>query len=357
MKPVSVRPFGRLPDGREATLFTLEGERGLRVDLTDFGGTIVNLFAPDRAGRVADVNLGFTDAASYATRSPYFGCLIGRVGNRIGGGGFTLDGRRYPLAQNNEPGGLPCHLHGGRVGFDKVLWAATPTTRDGQPALRLGYVSPDGEEGYPGTLSVEVLYSLTDEGGLRLDYSATTTAPTPVALTNHAYFNLAGEGAGDVLDHEMTIHADRYTPVTPGMIPTGEIAPLRGTPLDFATPRRIGDRIDAPHEQLVRAGGYDHNYVLRDAPGAFALAASVHEPASGRVLEVWTTEPGVQFYSGNFLDGSLPSKSGGRYVRRGGLCLETQHFPDSPNRPQFPSVILRPGQTWRSATEFRFGVR
>jgi aldose 1-epimerase len=355
--PPTVRPFGTLADGRPASLFTLENARGLRVEITDFGGTIVRLLAPDRAGRLADVTLGFETVSPYQTKSPYFGALIGRVGNRIAQGRFTLEGRRHELACNNTPNGVPCHLHGGKVGFDKVLWQAELRTAAGGPALHLRHVSADGDEGYPGTLTVEVIYSLTPENGVRIDYRATTTAPTPVALTNHAYFNLAGEGRGNVLGHELTIHADRFTPVTAGLIPTGELAPVRGTPFDFTTPHRIGARIDAADEQLRHAGGYDHNFVLNRVGSGLTLAASAHEPESGRVLDVFTTEPGVQFYAGNFLDGTLTGKCGQPYLHRGGFCLETQHFPDSVNQPDFPSVILWPGAEYRSATEYRFSAR
>jgi len=351
---VTVQSFGKLPDGREARLYTLKHPSGFAVEITDFAGAIVRLHAPDRAGRLADVALGFDTVAPYAKDSPFFGALIGRVGNRIAGGRFTLDGRTYTLATNNSPGGIPCHLHGGKLGFDKVLWSAEPTTREGQPALRLRYTSADGEEGYPGTLSVEVTYSLTADTGLRIDYSATTDRATPVSLTNHAYFNLAGAGHGDILGHELTLRARRYTPVTPGLIPTGELASVEGTPFDFTTPHAIGARIGQKHEQLRFGGGYDHNWVLDSADGSLALAATVHEPTSGRVLEVLTTEPGVQCYTGNFLDGKMPGKSGATYPYRSGFCLETQHFPDSVNQPNFPSTILRPGQAYRSTTVYRF---
>jgi aldose 1-epimerase len=348
------QPFGRLADGRAARLYTL-AEPDFRVEISDFGGTIVRLIAPDRVGRLADVTLGFDSVAPYATQSPYFGAIIGRVGNRIAQGRFTLDGRSCQLACNNAPGGIPCHLHGGRTGFDKVLWTAEPSEREGHPALVLRYVSADGEEGYPGQLSVEVTYSLTGRRELRMDYRATTTAPTLVSLTNHAYFNLAGEGGGTVLAHELTLAAERFTPVNAGLIPTGELAPVRGTPFDFTRARRIGEQIDAAHEQLQFAGGYDHNFVLADRPRtALAFAARAHEPQSGRVLEVHTTEPGLQFYSGNFLDGTLTGKSGQPYRHRGGFCLETQHFPDAVNQPNFPSIVLRPGEVYRSATVYRF---
>ena len=351
------QPFGRLPDGREARLFTLGNAAGLQAEISDFGGTVVRLFAPDQSGRLADVVLGFDSVERYPAESPYFGAIIGRVGNRIADGRFTLDGQTHHLATNNRPDGLPCHLHGGNLGFDKVLWAAEPTTREGHPALRLRYLSTDGEEGYPGNLAVEVTYSLTVDQGLRIDYTATTDRATPVNLTNHSYFNLAGAGQGDVLAHEVTLHASRYTPVRPGLIPTGELAPVSGTPFDFTRPHPIGERIADDHEQLRLGIGYDHNWVLNSTGGSLALAATVHEPVSGRILEVLTTEPGIQFYTGNFLTGKLMGKSGATYAHRGGFCLETQHFPDSVNQPAFPSTILRPGQTYRGTTIYRFSVR
>lgn len=353
--------FGTLPDGREAAVYTLRHPSGFAAEISNFGGAVTRLFAPDREGRLADIVLGFDNVTDYAERSPFFGALIGRVGNRTAGGRFHLDGRDYVLANNNFPAGEPCHLHGGNLGFDKVLWDAAPLEINGAPALRLGYTSPDGEEGYPGNLSVEVTYILGADQSLRIDYLATTDAPTPVNLTNHSYFNLRGEGNGTILDHEIQIHADHLTPVTRGLIPTGELTPIAGTPFDFNTARRIGDRIDDDDTQLKFGGGYDHNYVLRRDPSAGAeplqLAATVYEPESGRVMDVLTTEPGMQFYSGNFLDGSLTGKSGQPYPFRSGLCLETQHFPDSPNQPQFPSIILRPGETYRSTTVYRFSTR
>ena len=352
-----MKPFGVTAAGKAAHLYSLEQANGVRVEITDFGGAVVRLFVPDRTGRLADVVLGFDSVEPYAAHQSYFGALIGRVGNRLGGGQFALEGRTYALAQNNQPAGRPCHLHGGVRGFDKVLWQAERIAADSGPALRLRYRSPDGEEGYPGNLDVEVRYTLTAAPALRIDYTATTDRPTPVNLTNHTYFNLAGEGAGDVLAHEVTLCASRYTPVNAGLIPTGEIAPVAGTPFEFRTPHRIGERIAQPHEQLGFGSGYDHNFVLEARGGSVSLAATVCEPKSGRLLEVLTTEPGVQFYTGNFLDGAIPGKSGHYYGRRTGFCLETQHFPDSPNQPAFPSIILRPGETLRSTTEFRFGVR
>jgi aldose 1-epimerase len=353
---VASRPFGTLPDGRAVTLYILQSPAGLRAEIMDFGGTVVRLLTPDRNGKLADVVLGFGAAAEYPEHSPYFGALIGRVGNRIAHGKFSLDGQTYTLATNNSPGGIPCHLHGGTTGFDKVFWRAQSTTRDGQPALSLKYTSAPGEEGYPGKLEVEVVYSMTDDNGLRIDYSATTDAATPVNLTNHTYFNLKGEGEGTILDHNLTIRARRYTPVDAGLIPTGELAPVAGTPFDFTAPHAIGERIGANDAQLKAGNGYDHNFVLDAADGKLALAATVQEPSSGRTLEVLTTEPGLQFYCGNFLDGTLTGKGGKPYLFRGGFCLETQHFPDSINHPSFPSAVLRPGQVLHSTTIYRFSA-
>ena len=355
--PPTARSFGRLPDGREVQLYSLRNANGVEVEISNYGGTIVRFLAPDRHGQLTDITLGFETVEPYPRKSPYFGALIGRVGNRIAAGEFQLDGVTYRLAKNNEPGGQPCHLHGGEVGFDKVLWKAEPAVVEGRPALRLRYTSADGEEGYPGRLDVEVVYSLSDDNGLRIDYVATTSKPTPVNLTNHAYFNLAGEGSGTSLDHQLMIKAARFTPVDKGLIPTGEIAPVAGTPFDFTEFHAIGERIDGDHEQLRFGGGYDHNYVLDARGGELALAAVVYDPKSGRQLEVLTTEPGLQFYSGNFLDGSLTGKSGHRYVRRGAFCLETQHFPDSVNQPHFPDTILRPGETYQTTTVYRVSVR
>lgn len=351
------RSFGRLADGREARLFTLDNGRGLVAEVTDFGGIIVRLLVPDRAGRAADVVLGVDSAGEFEAKAAGFNSVIGRYANRIAGGRFTLDGQTYQLETNSSSGGVPVHIHGGRQGFNRRLWTATTTVRDGLPAVRLSLASPDGDQGYPGNLQVEVLYSVTADGALRLDYTATTDRPTPLNLTNHAYFNLKGEGEGDILDHELTLRAARYTPVTPALIPTGELAPVAGTPFDFTRPRRIGERIAADHPQMAIGRGYDHNFVLDhrgDAPG---LAALVHEPASGRVLEVLTTEPGVQLFTANHFAGRLVGKSGRAYPRYGGFCLETQHYPDSPNQAAFPSTILRPGQTFRSTTLFRFSTR
>lgn len=349
--------FGKLPDGREAQLYTLRNARGLRVDITNYGATIVRLFAPDRHGGFADVTLGFDRLEDYVSHSPYFGCVIGRVGNRISGGKFSLHGQTYNLAQNNAPNGVACHLHGGNSGFDKALWRAEPFSNGGDAALRLDLRSADQDEGYPGQLDITVVYTLTADNALRIDYSATTTQATPLNLTNHAYFNLAGEGLGDVLGHVLTINAREYTPVNAGLIPLGHLAPVAGTPFDFTSSSKIGQRIDLPNEQLRVAGGYDHNFVLNRNDNSLFLAATVLEPISGRTLEVHTTEPGMQFYSGNFLSGSFAGKNGHVYQRRDGFCLETQHFPDSPNQPSFPSVILQPGAAFASTTFYRFDAR
>jgi aldose 1-epimerase len=352
--------FGQTPDGRPVRLFTLDNGRGLRAELSDLGATIVSLFAPDRTGRAGDVVLGFGDAAAYAAHTSYFGCVIGRVGNRIAGGRFTLDGREYRLATNNAPAGLPCCLHGGRIGFDRAVWRAEPADTPAGPAVRFFHRSPAGDEGFPGRLDVVATYTATTDNALRLDYEATCDAPTPVALTNHVYFNLAGEGSGDVLGHQARFHASRFTPVDAGLIPLGHLAPVAGTPLDFTRARAIGDRISDEHEQLRFGLGYDHNLVIDHPawpPSEPTLAAEVFDPSTGRVLETLTTEPGMQFYTGNFLDGSLIGKSGRAYGHRHGFCLETQHFPDSVNQPAFPTTILRPGRTLRSTTIYRFSAR
>jgi aldose 1-epimerase len=353
---VTSTAFGHLPDGRPVMLYSLVNSRGMRVDIADYGALIVRLFAHDRNGRLDDVVLGYDTLDAYLRSSPYFGAVVGRYANRIAEGRFTLDGHTYQLATNNAPGGIPCHLHGGKTGFDKVLWQAEPSMQGNTPTLRLRYLSPDGEEGYPGNLRVTVTYALTEDDTLRIEYEATTDKATPVNLSQHSYFNLKGEGQGDILDHVMTIHAPHITPVKAGLIPTGEMAAVEGTPFDFTSPRSIGERIDAPDEQIRLGGGYDHSWVLDNPEGRLVHAVTVSEPASGRRMEVWTEEPGVQFYSGNFLSGTHVGKSGRAYPRRAGFCLETQHFPDSPNQPSFPNTILRPGERYRSITLYRFAV-
>ena len=349
---VERKPFGKTPAGESVELFTFTRAGAPTVAITNLGGHIVSILAPDRAGRAVDVTLGYRDFAGYLGDTSYFGSIVGRYANRIAKGRFTLDGKTYSLATNNGPNSL----HGGPTGFQKRVWTPKVVSGKDGDALELTYVSKDGEEGYPGTLTAKVVYSLREDGGLAIDYSATTDAPTVVNLTNHAYFNLAGEGEGTILGHEMQIEADAYTPVDATLIPTGERRPVEGTPLDFRKPVAIGARIDAADEQLKAGGGYDHNYVLRGTMGELRLAARVVEPKSGRVLEMLTTEPGVQFYSGNFLDGKVVGKSGKPYGRRSAFCLEAQHFPDSPNQPGFPPVVLRPGQTYRQTTVYRCTV-
>jgi aldose 1-epimerase len=345
--------FGRLPDGTDVGLFTLTNVRGLEVRAIAYGAILVSIRVPDRAGRFDDVVLGFDDLEGYLTRSRYFGAVVGRYGNRIANGRFTLDGRTYQLATNNGQN----HLHGGVKGFDKVLWRAQPFARDGHSAVVFSYTSADGEESYPGTLNASVTYTVTERNELVVEYEATTDKPSPLNLTQHSYFNLAGEGRGNILAHRLTLEADRFTPVDDTMIPTGEIAPVAGTPFDFRQETAIGARIDANDVQLRRGTGYDHNFVLGEGatPGGLRRAARAVEPASGRTLDVTTTEPGVQFYAGNHLSGQV-GKGGHAYGKRTGFCLETQHFPDSPNHSNFPSTILRPGETYRTKTVFTFGV-
>jgi len=347
---VTVQEFGKLPNGETAQLFILKNRNGIETAITNYGGIIVTLKTYDARGLLADVALGFETLDGYLRPHPYFGAIIGRYGNRIGKARFTLDGVTYTLAKNDGENSL----HGGVEGFDKKLWKARTEAGPGSQTLVLSYTSPDGEEGYPGTLQTEVRYTLSDDDSFRIDYLATTDKKTVVNLTNHTYFNLKGQGNGDILDHEIQINASRFTPVDEGLIPTGELRPVEGTPFDFRKPARIGARIDADDEQIRRGRGYDHNFVLDREGEGLSLAARVIEPSTGRGLEVWTTEPGMQFYTGNFLDGSLVGKGGKAYPRRSGFCLETQHFPDSPNQPAFPSTVLEPGKEYRSATVWKF---
>ncbi len=342
---VSVKqtPFGRLRDGSAAGLYTLTNRNGLAAKITNYGTIITELHVPDRHGKFDDVVLGFDRLESYLQGHPHFGCTVGRVANRIAGGKFTLDGKTYTLAVNNGPN----HLHGGLKGFDKILWQAEALAGD-EPAVKFTCTSPDGDEGYPGNLAIAVVMTLTGHNELRIDYTAGTDKPTPVNLTNSSCFNLAG--AGDILGHELMLAADNYTPSDANLIPTGEIAPVKGTPLDFTMPTPIGSRFDRLSGE---PRGYDHNFVLNGGGKNPAFAARVHEPESGRAMEMWTTEPGIQFYTGNFLDG-IAGKNGARYRRHSAFCLEPQHFPDSVNQPQFPSIILRPGQTYRQTTLYKF---
>ena len=347
------KPFGKAPDGQPVDLFVLTSKGGAEVSITNFGGAVVSVKVPDRNGKLADVVLGYDTVDGYVNDKAHFGAIIGRYGNRIAHAQFVLDGKTYILAKNNGDNSL----HGGIKGFDKAVWTAKPfSAKDGQ-SLELAYLSKDGEEGFPGNLKVTVTYTWTDANALKIDYSATTDKKTVVNLTNHSYFNLAGEGSGDILGHLLTIQADQFTPVDSGLIPTGELRDVMGTPFDFRKATAIGARIKQDDEQLKLGGGYDHNFVLRmPMDHGEYLAARVLEPASGRVLEVWTTEPGVQFYTGNFLDGKTPGKGGHTYPRRNAFCLETQHFPDSPNQPKFPSVVLNPGERYHTVTIYKFSA-
>jgi aldose 1-epimerase len=345
---IEVLPFGVLPGGARADLYILRNGNGIEAKITNYGATVVSVLAPDRHGNLADVVLGFESLQGYAQNRKFFGATVGRYANRIAGGRFILGSSNYTLATNNGAN----HLHGGLQGFDRALWTAAEAGRD--DAVTLQYRSADGEEGYPGTLDVRVRFALTRDDALRIDYSAATDRPTPVNLTNHSFFNLGDEP--DILGHELKLFAERFTPIDDCLIPTGELRAVAGTPLDFRTPAHIGARIEADDTQLKRAGGYDHNFVLAKKSGRLDVAAEVYDRKSGRAMRVLTTEPGLQFYSGNFLDGSITGKNRTVYKRRYGLCLEAQHFPDSPNQPQFPSTILMPGQTYRQTTIYQFAT-
>lgn len=350
---IKKQPFGKTPEGSAADLYTLTNNKGMQAAITNFGGIVVQLRVPDRKGNLADVVLGYDDLDGYIHDKAYLGALIGRYGNRIAQGKFTLGGKAYTLARNNGEN----TLHGGLKGFNQALWRAKELPSKNGPALQLEYLSKDGEEGFPGNLSVKVIYTLTDDNELKIEYSATTDKETVVNLTNHSYFNLAGAGNGDILQHQVTLRADKFTPVSESLIPTGELRGVQGTPMDFRTPTAVGARIEQDDQQLKYGRGYDHNWVLESGGSKTpTLAATVFEPGTGRVLEVWTTEPGVQFYTGNFLDGAK-GKSGKVYQRRYALCLETQHFPDSPNQPTFPSTVLKPGQRYHTVTIYKFSAR
>ena len=344
--------FGRTTDGQEVTRYVLESPGGMRIELLDFGGVVRCLHVPDRNGRLVDVVLGFDDIASYEADRAYIGAIVGRYANRISGGRFVLDGRTYDLATNDGTH----HLHGGVRGFNKAIWNAQPFDDGDIAGVALEHTSPDGDEGYPGQLSVQVRYAVSSSNVFSVEYRATTDAPTPVNLTQHSYFNLAGEGSGDVLGHELTIHADSFIEIDSGLIPTGKYAPVEGTSLAFRRPHLIGERIDSSDEQVRVARGYDHSFVLSKESRALSPAARASNSVSGIAMEVLTTEPGMQLYSGNFLDAAIPGKHGHQYNFRSAFCLETQHFPDSPNHPEFPSTILRPGDELRSRTEYRFST-
>ena len=348
---VTSKPFGEI-DGKSVELYTLSNESGAKVSITNYGGTVTSIVVPDKGGKMGDVVLGFDSVAEYVEKSPYFGCITGRYANRIANGKFTLDGKDYSVATNNDPN----HLHGGLKGFDKKIWKARIGNMGDSPSLVLTYTSPDGEEGYPGTLNNSVTYTWTQDNALRIRYKSTTDKPTILNLTNHSYFNLAGEGDKTNLQHRVKINAEHYNPIDETSIPTG-IAPVEGTPFDFRKPTQIGKRINEENEQLKNGKGYDHNFVLKKTDdGKLMPAAVVTEPTSGRILTVKTTEPGIQFYTGNFLD-DLKGKGGKNYAHRSAFCLESQTFPDSPNQKEFPSPVLRPGETYSQVTVYHFGLK
>ena len=352
MSAITRDPWGSLPSGEQIGLYTFRNGSGVEARITNFGGRIVTLKTPDRDGNFEDIVLGFDNLDGYLRDNPYFGALVGRYANRIANGEFRLNGKTYRLARNNGPNAL----HGGLKGFDKVAWNATEISTADGPGLELKYSSRDGEEGYPGNLDVKVTYTLNESDELRIDYEATTDQDTVLNLTNHSYFDLRGQAAGEILEHRVTIHADQFTPVNSNLIPTGELRNVEGTPFDFRQPAEIGARIGERDDQLEYAQGYDHNFVLDRTGSGPSVAARVTEPTSGRVLEVLTTQPGVQFYTGNHLDGTVRGKGGTVYGVRFGFCLETQHFPDSPNQPNFPSTELKAGERYRGTTIFRFSV-
>lgn len=354
---IRIAHAGSMPDGSAVKSFTLENDHGLRATLLEYGAILASLEAPDRNGKLADITLGYDNLDGWLTNTSYFGAPVGRYANRIAGGKFTLDGKSYSLATNNAPGGVPCHLHGGNVGFDKRHWRGEVVERADGEAVAFTYVSPAGEEGYPGTLTTVITYCLTPSNELKVEFHATTDAPTIVNLAHHAYWNLSGDMTRQITDHELTLAADEMLPVDAGLIPTGGVAPVRGTPFDFTSARRIGDQIGADDEQVKLGNGYDHCWVLRDEDRERHPAAVAYEPVSGRVLEVFTNQPGLQFYSGNFLNGRAKGKDGLGYGFRSGFCLETQKFPDSPNQPDFPSTVLRPGEVYRHTLTWRFSTR
>ena len=350
-----MKNFGTLPDSRQTRLYPLRNKNGLTAEVTDFGATLVSLTAPDRLGQFADITLGYDSVEGYAgAENPYFGATVGRYGNRIACGRFTLDGAPYQLATNNDPGGIPCHLHGGKVGFNQRLWTVSQSS---QSSITLEYISPHGEEGYPGSLTTSVTYTLTEANELVWEATATTDAPTIINLVHHTYWNLSNHPGSSINHHILQINADRFLPTNAGLIPAGKLAPVAGTPLDFTQATTIGDRIEADFDALKLANGYDHCWVLtRPEPAGLAPVATVREPKSGRVMELFTNQPAVQFYAGNFLDEAITGKGGITHSQRTGLCLETENFPDAPNQPNFPSAILRPGETYRHKMVHRFST-
>ncbi|MEX2175407.1 MAG: aldose epimerase family protein [Pirellulaceae bacterium] len=343
------KPFGKTKDGQEVTLFTLTNITGMQVRLIDYGATVIGVETPDKHAKSANITLGFPSLAGYLERHPYFGSTVGRYANRIAGGKFELDGKEYTLATNNGPN----HLHGGNKGFDAVMWKAEPVNSPGSVGVKFRYHSAAGEEGYPGTLDATATYTLTNDNELRIDYTATTDKATVFNPTNHCYWNLGGAGSGTILKHELTLAADQYLQIDETSIPTGELAPVKGTPFDFTAPHAIGERIDEVKKDSHQTKGYDHCYVLRGQEGKLQLAAKVKDPASGRVMEIFTTEPGIQLYCGNFLGGGAGEAG---YEQHEAFCLETQHYPDSPNQPEFPSTVLKPGETFQSTTVHKFSV-
>ncbi len=342
--------YGKTPDGREVALFTLTNAKGLRARVSEYGAILVSMEVPDRDGKLADVTHGYDTLDGWLTNTSYFGSTVGRFGNRIGKGKFTLDGKEYKLATNNDPGGIPCHLHGGLKGFDKVLWSGKAVSENG---VEFTYLSKDGEEGYPGNLSVKVTCSLNDDNELKWEARATTDAPTVINLVHHSYWNLSGDPTTSINDHHLTLNAPSYLPTDAGLIPTGQLAQVADTPMDFTKPTAIGERVEAEFEALKFGGGYDHAWVLEKGDG-LRLAARLKDPKSGRVMEISTNQPAIQFYGGNFLDGKVAGKGGVKYAHRTALCLETENFPDAPNKPDFPSAVLRPGETYSHTMVHRF---
>ncbi len=348
---ITKRAYGTTSDGKAVDEYTLTNARGMVAKIITLGGIITALHVPDRSGSLNDIVLGCNTVADYETKSSYFGALVGRYGNRIAKAAFTLEGKGYTLALNDGPN----TLHGGLKGFDKQVWSAKEINGDNGVGLELGYVSPDGEEGYPGTLSVTVIYLLTNDNAIQINYSASTDKTTVVNLTNHSYFNLSGSSSGTIYNHIVQINADRYTPVNDALIPTGELAPVEGTPFDFRSPKVVNGGLRSSHQQMVYGRGYDHNFILnRHSASGLEQAARVYDPASGRVMEVWTTEPAMQFYTGNFLNGTVVGSSGGLIRQGDGFCMETQHYPDSPNQPDFPTTTLNPGDTYQTTTVYKF---
>lgn len=353
MAKITRSNFGKLPNGKEVFLFTVTNKNGVEMKITNYGGIITSLKTPDKNGKLEDIVLGYDHLDGYLKESPYFGAIVGRYANRIANGKFKLEGKEYTLALNNGPN----TLHGGAIGFDKVAWHVEEIKTSDGDALKLFYASPDMDEGFPGSLNMEVIYTLTDDNELRFAFTATTDKTTVVNLTQHTYFNLTGNTKRDILDHELVIYADAIVPVNEKLIPTGELMPVSGTPFDFTTSHRVGERINDNHPQLELGGGYDHCYVLKDNGEKLKHAATLSESVSGRKVDVYTTEPGMQLYTGNFLKGSITGKGDVVYHKRFGMCLETEHFPDSPNQPNFPSVVLKPGEVYNTITTYRFGVK